>query len=65
MKHKEFHLNNCPPPLFSSKVGQTPEQVAQGCCRVCVFEDIQNPTGDSPEQSVLLDPVLSRDNWKK
>lgn len=65
LKHNEFRLNNCPPPPFSSKVGQTPEQVAQGCYRVCVLENIQNPTGDSPEQSVLLDPVLIRDNWKK
>lgn len=65
LKHNEFHLNNCPPPSFSSKVGQTPEQVAQGCCRVCVPEDIQNSTGDSPEQSVPLDPVLIRGNWKK
>lgn len=48
--------------MFSCKGDRTLEQVAQRECGVSILRDIQNSTGQGPEQLALGDPDL-RTRW--
>lgn len=46
--------------LFNYKGGQLLEQVAHKGCKISFFREIQNLTGQVPEQPDLIVPVLTR-----